>query len=128
MPKHQNILLVDDNEINNLLHERLIEMSDFGAPVVVKQSAMEALDFLRSVATTPEQIPEYIFLDIRMPVMDGFGFMDEFRNLPENVTGKTKVILLSSTLDPEDNEKAKKYTHVVKMLLKPLTVDQLSSL
>lgn len=127
MPKHQNILLVDDNEINNLLHERLIEMSDFGSPVVVKQSAMEALDYLRSVAANPEQTPSIIFLDIRMPVMDGFGFLDEFQKMPDNVT-KAKVILLSSTLDPEDNEKAKRYPHVVKMLLKPLTVEQLSSL
>jgi CheY-like chemotaxis protein len=128
VPKHQNILLVDDNEINNLLHERLIEMSDFGASVVVKQSAMEALDYLRSIANNPDQIPSVIFLDIRMPVMDGFGFMDEFQKLPDAVSSKSKVILLSSTLDPEDNEKAKKYPHVVKMLLKPLTVDQLSSL
>ena len=128
MPKHRNILLVDDNEINNLLHERLIEMSDFGAPVVVKQSAPEALDFLNSVANAPEQIPEFIFLDIRMPIMDGFGFMDEFQKMPETLTGKSKVILLSSTLDPEDNEKAKRYPHVVKMLLKPLTVDQLNSI
>jgi CheY-like chemotaxis protein len=127
VPKHQNILLVDDNEINNLLHERLIEMSDFGAPVVVKQSAMEALDYLRSVANNPDEIPEIIFLDIRMPVMDGFGFMEEFQKLPDSVRNKTKVVLLSSTLDPEDNAKAKNYPHVVKMLLKPLTVDQLSS-
>ncbi len=128
MPKHRNILLIDDNDINNLLHERLIEMSDFGAPVVVMQSAPEALDFLRSIADTPEAIPEFIFLDIRMPIMDGFGFMDEFQKLPGLFTEKSKVILLSSTLDPEDNERAKRYPHVVKMLLKPLTVDQLNSI
>ncbi|HZG00782.1 MAG TPA: response regulator [Chitinophagales bacterium] len=128
MPKHRNILLVDDNEINNLLHERLIELSDFGAPVVVRQTAPEALEFLLSIADSPDQIPEFIFLDIRMPIMDGFGFMDEFQKMPEALTGKSKVILLSSTLDPEDNEKAKRYPHVVKMLQKPLTVDQLNSI
>jgi CheY-like chemotaxis protein len=128
VPKHNNILLVDDNEINNLLHERLIEMSDFGAPVVVQQSAMEALDYLRSIATDPAKIPEVIFLDIRMPVMDGFGFLDEFEKFPDDVKSKAKVVLLSSTLDPEDNQRAKQYPRVTKMLLKPLTVDQLSSL
>jgi CheY-like chemotaxis protein len=128
VPKHKHVLLVDDNEINNLLHERLIEMSDFGEQVVVQQSATEALDYLRSVANDPALIPEVIFLDIRMPVMDGFGFMEEFQKLPDSITGKTKVILLSSTLDPEDNTKAKNYRHVIKMLLKPLTVEQLNAL
>ena len=128
MPKHKNVLLVDDNEINNLLHERLIEMSDFGEQVVVQQSAIEALDYLRSIANEPDKIPDVIFLDIRMPVMDGFGFLDEFQKFPNTLSEKSKVILLSSTLDPDDNAKAKNYPHVVKMLLKPLTVDQLSSL
>ena len=121
-------MLVDDNEINNLLHERLIEMSEFGEKVVVQQSATEALDYLRSVANDSDKIPDIIFLDIRMPVMDGFGFMDEFQKLPDSIVSKSKVILLSSTLDPEDNIKAKKYSHVIKMLLKPLTVDQLAVL
>ena len=128
MPKHKNVLLVDDNEINNLLHERLIEMSDFGEQVVVQQSATEALDYLRTVANDPDKIPDVIFLDIRMPIMDGFGFLDEFQKFPDAVTGKSKVILLSSTLDPNDTDKAKKYPRVVKMLLKPLTVDQLTAL
>lgn len=128
MPKYKNILLVDDNEINNLLHERLIEMSDFGSPVIVKQSAEEALEHLKSVETDESQIPEIIFLDIRMPVMDGFGFLDEFQKMPEKIVGKSKVIMLSSTLDPEDNARAAKYPHVIKMLLKPLTMDQLGSI
>lgn len=128
MPKHKTVLLVDDNEINNLLHERLIEMSDFGESVVVQQSAIEALDYLRTVVDDPDKIPDIIFLDIRMPVMDGFGFLDEFKNLQESIVNKSKVILLSSTLDPGDNAKAKEYPHVIKMLLKPLTVDQLSSI
>ena len=128
MPKHKNVLLVDDNEINNLLHERLIEMSDFGEQVTVRQSATEALDYLRTVAGEPEKIPDVIFLDIRMPEMDGFGFLDEFGKFPEAITGKSKVILLSSTLDPDDNTRAKNYPQVIRMLLKPLTVDQLTSL
>ncbi len=111
-----------------MLHERLIEIADFGKNIVVKQTALEALDYLNSILSQPDLIPEIIFLDIRMPIMDGFGFLDEFQKLPASITSVSKVILLSSTLDPEDNAKAEKYPEVIKMLLKPLSVDQLASI
>jgi CheY-like chemotaxis protein len=126
VPKHNNVLLVDDNEVNNMLHSRLLEISEFGKDVVVMSSAPEALDYLKSIENDDSKIPEVIFLDIRMPIMDGFGFLDEFEKMP--IKDKSKVILLSSTLDPEDSQKATQYPSVVKMLLKPLTMDQLASL
>jgi CheY-like chemotaxis protein len=124
--KYNNILLVDDNEVNNMLHARLLEISDFGKAIEVKQSGPEALDYLKSIEGDDSKIPEIIFLDIRMPIMDGFGFLDEFEKMP--IKDKSKVILLSSTLDPEDSQKATKYPSVIKMILKPLSVDQLASL
>jgi CheY-like chemotaxis protein len=121
-------LLVDDNEVNNMLHERLIEIADFGKNIVVKNNALEALDYLNSILNQAELTPDIIFLDIRMPIMDGFGFLDEFQKLSDSIKTKSKVILLSSTLDPEDNARAAKYPEVIKMLLKPLSVDQLASI
>ncbi len=111
-----------------MLHERLIEIADFGKNIVVKQTAPEALEYLNSIIHQPELLPEIIFLDIRMPIMDGFGFLDEFQKLPDSIKNFSKVILLSSTLDPEDNARATKYPEVIKMLLKPLSVDQLSAI
>ncbi|MEI7669950.1 MAG: response regulator [Pseudomonadota bacterium] len=128
MPKFNNVLLIDDNEVNNLLHERLIEISEFGKSIVVKQSAPEALDYLKSIASDESLFPEIIFLDIRMPIMNGFGFLDEYESMPDGIKSKAKVVMLSSTLDPEDNDRASKNPHVIKMLLKPLTMDQLSTI
>lgn len=128
MPKFNHVLLIDDNEVNNLLHERLIEISEFGKSVVVKQSAPEALDYLNSIIEDESLFPEIIFLDIRMPIMDGFVFLEEYEKMPDNIKAKAKVIMLSSTLDPEDNERASKNPRVIKMLLKPLTMEQLSTI
>lgn len=128
LPKYNNVLLIDDNEVNNLLHERLIELSDFGKHVKVIQLAPDAIQYLLQVANQPESIPDIIFLDIRMPIMDGFGFLDEFQKMPDSIRRNTKIILLSSTLDPNDNTRAALYPEVIKMMIKPLNMGQLASL
>jgi CheY-like chemotaxis protein len=128
LPKYNNVLLIDDNEVNNLLHERLIELSDFGKHVKVIQHAPDAIQYLLQVANQPESIPDIIFLDIRMPIMDGFGFLDAFQKMPDSIRRNTKIILLSSTLDPNDNARAALYPEVIKMMIKPLNMGQLASL
>jgi CheY-like chemotaxis protein len=128
VPKFKNVLLIDDNEVNNMLHERLLEMSEFGESIVVYQAAPDGLEYLTSIANDDSKIPEIIFLDIRMPIMDGFGFLDAFNNLPDSIKLKSKVVMLSSTLDPEDNERAATYPVVIKMLMKPLNIEHLASI
>jgi CheY-like chemotaxis protein len=89
--------------------------------VVVKFSADAALDYLREVSTDPAQVPDVIFLDLNMPVKDGFGFLADFANLNENVKSKSKVIVLSSSISPDDINRASVNPHVYKYLNKPLS-------
>ena len=65
------------------------------------------------------KVPDIIFLDIRMPIIDGFGFLAEYVQLPETITRKPKVVMLSSTLDEQDYDKAKGFPQVVSFLVKP---------
>lgn len=127
-PRVENVLLVDDNEINNVMHERLLEISGFAKNIVVKSSAVDGLDYLRNEVPDEASAPDVIFLDIRMPIMDGFGLLAEFHTLPEYIQKKAKVVMLSSSLDEQDNEKAKTYPQVISFLVKPLSVDKLNSL
>ena len=69
--------------------------------------------------------PEVIFLDVYMPLMDGMGFLDEFKNLPESILEKTRIIVLSSTLDANDYRRVKKSPYVVKFWEKPLNKQKL---
>lgn len=121
MARFEQVLLVDDNEIDNFINERIITSSGFSANVTVKFSADAALDYLREVSDDPSRIPDVIFLDLNMPVKDGFGFLADYANISDAVKSKAKVIVLSSSISPDDINRASVNPHVFKYLNKPLS-------
>lgn len=126
-PRYKNVLLIDDNEIDILVNKKLIEGEKFAEQVSSAFSAAEALKALKANAGKPS-FPELIFLDIIMPMMDGFGFLDEFAKLPEEVTKNCKIIMLSNTESFKDLNRANKSRFVYKFLNKPLTEQVLAAI
>jgi CheY-like chemotaxis protein len=118
--------MVDDNEIDNLIHGRVLDSVNYASKRIVKNSAIDALDYLRANLHNPSNFPDLILLDINMPEMNGFGFLDEFEKLPASVIGKTSVILLTSSLSFNDLEKSHKYKSIKKYVNKPLRADELA--
>src|SRR5580693_8464796 len=104
--RFKRVLLVDDNDIDNFINERIITSSFFSEKVEVKTSAQAALDFLKANASNAEVLPQVIFLDLNMPVMDGFAFLEEYKKLPDTIKGNCKIVVLSSSISPEDINKA----------------------
>lgn len=115
------VLLVDDNDTDNFISKRIIEITKFSSRVEVKSSGKGALDYLREHQNTVEQIPSIIFLDINMPIVDGFVFLYEFEKFNELVKNKSKVIILSSSDNKRDIDKIVNNNHVIKFITKPLT-------
>jgi CheY-like chemotaxis protein len=126
--RFKRVLLVDDNDIDNFINERIITSSFFSEKVIVKTSAQAALDFLKDNASNSEVLPEIIFLDLNMPVMDGFAFLNEYEKLPDNVKKSTKIIVLSSSISPEDINRASTNPFVKKYLNKPLAEKYLEAI
>jgi CheY-like chemotaxis protein len=126
--RFKRVLLVDDNDIDNFINERIITSSFFADKVVVKTSARAALDFLRDNVSNPETLPEVIFLDLNMPVMDGFAFLEEYKNIPDSAKGACKIVVLSSSISPEDINKAFTNPLVKKYLNKPLAEKYLEAI
>jgi CheY-like chemotaxis protein len=115
------VMLVDDNDTDNFISKRIIEITDFADRVEVKNSGKSALDYLTANQDTPENLPSIIFLDINMPVVDGFVFLYEFENFRELVRTKCKVIILSSSDNKRDIDKIVNNNYVIKFITKPLT-------
>ncbi len=126
------VMLIDDNEIDNFINERMIKGCHFSENVYVNTGTQSAMEFLRNLTVKDEvkkeHLPSIIFLDINMPILDGYHFLDEFEKLDQTLTGKIKVIMLTSSIDPSDLTRSKDYKSVVGFLHKPLTQDSLKTL
>ncbi len=113
-------MLIDDNELDNFINKKLLENEKFADTINVHQSAQSALDEIKRNENSPDQLPQIIFLDIMMPHMDGFGFLEELGKLSDNIRKTSKVIMLSTSESFKDLNRANQSRFVYKFLNKPL--------
>jgi CheY-like chemotaxis protein len=117
----ESILLVDDDEINNFLNAMIIEETDLAHNIKTYTSAEKALQYLKeSVKNKKKDLPELILLDVNMPEMDGWDFLEEYKKIIGTNLKRTKLMMLSSSMHERDVSKAKSYKFVVDYLPKPL--------
>ena len=115
------VMLVDDNDTDNFISKRIIEITKFAKEVEIKNSGKSALEYLEQNKDNENKLPNIIFLDINMPIVDGFVFLYEFEKFDQILKDKCKVIILSSSDNKRDIDKIVNNNHVVKFITKPLT-------
>ena len=119
------ILIIDDDPITLMLCKMVITKASFSNEIVTTKNGEEALqyfDTLKQIKTNGKlKIPQMIFLDLNMPVMGGWEFLERFHTVDYSDYNDIKIIVLSSTVDPEDLEKSKKYPMVIDFLSKPIS-------
>jgi CheY-like chemotaxis protein len=128
MAKYNSVLLIEDDSITIMVCDRIMKMYAFSSHVISKTNGHDALLYLQELTQKNEPIPEIIFLDINMPVMNGWDFLQEFELLKIDSNKVPHVFILSSTVDPEDAKRALSFTCVKGSLSKPLTKQHLEQI
>ena len=129
--KYRTVMLIDDNEIDNLINQKMIEAAAITENIYTHTGAKSAIEFLRNMEqldVADQVLPDVIFLDIDMPLMDGFQFLDEFEKLSDATKSKCKIVMLTSSINPQDFNRSKKYDNVKLYLNKPLSQESIQQL
>src|SRR5580692_5067308 len=126
--KYKKAMVIDDNQIDLYIAEMVMATTKFSEKVVCVSSAKEALAYLKPLYENPVELPGLIFLDINMPEMTGFDFLNEYQHLPENIRKKCIIMMLTTSLDENDRKQAEDNQFVKRFLNKPLDRDKIAQL
>src|SRR5471030_1088456 len=124
-----SILLVDDDEINNFISIKLIRKAVDNADIKACLNGRFAIEDLAKIQKNdPDRLPDYILLDINMPIMNGWEFLDEYKRLNIDPSGKSKIFIISSSVFSNDINKARSYPLVKSFISKPLSVEKIKEM
>jgi CheY-like chemotaxis protein len=128
MKKINTVCIVDDDDIYQFTVKHEIERTHLVDQVKSFSDGEQAIHFLKQAAHIPALLPDILFLDINMPIMDGWDFLDEFAQLNHDLDKKITIYMVSSSNNQKDVERAKRFDEVTDYLIKPVTRDKLTLL
>jgi CheY-like chemotaxis protein len=120
-----HILIIDDDEINNFIAAKLIDKIPPKAKVSTCLNGQEGIDFIKSFINNEEGIPDVVFLDINMPIMNGWEFLEEFETIKDQFKKKIVINMLSSSVYNDDISKSQTFSTVNRFISKPLTIEKI---
>lgn len=125
--KPASVMIIDDNEIDLFVIQRTLENFNYSDIITAYRSPVKAMQFFEKIDQSKEfeRLPEIILLDIIMPGMTGFEFLDKFRTLSKEIKERVKFIIVTSSDYSQDKKKSEDYDNVIKYVVKPLSQDDL---
>ena len=125
MKTHKKIFIIDDEEILRFIAKTIAKKIDNCINITTFNNGYEAISSLKQLLISMDDLPDVILLDINMPVMDGWQFLDEFIKIKPQFLKEVAIYILSSSSSVEDIDKTKNYGEIVGYLIKPIEVNAL---
>ena len=122
MGKLNSSCIIDDDDIFIYGTKKIMKKIDFCDEIIVFNNGQEAMDGLKQLAAENKKLPSVIFLDINMPIMDGWEFLEDFIKIPNNNREHVTIYIISSSIDPMDIQKVQMYGLVNNYILKPIRI------
>lgn len=118
-----NLIIIDDEPLQHFIMERMLSLylSNSVDHITYSSNAIEILKFLETNRNNADELPDIIFLDLNMPVMNGWDFLDSYKRLQQKVAKSITIYVVSSSIDPGDILRSKKYLSVKDYIIKPMT-------
>jgi response regulator of citrate/malate metabolism len=126
--KLSNLTIVDDDPMSSFYIKRLAELGEVANIITIYNNAQGALDYLLNYRKTDQNLPDIILLDIYMPGIDGWGFLQEFTKLKDTLDKKIEIYIISSSTHPQDISRAKAIPEVKDYFQKPVTMELLKEI
>ncbi len=128
MEKVKSLAIIDDDNLFVFLIKKAISLANVVENINVFNNGLDALNYMKENTMDPEKIPDVIFLDLSMPVMDGWQFLEEFVKLMPAMTHKVRIYIVSSSISPHDISRARAISAVSDFLIKPISRERLIDL
>jgi len=117
----KTICVIDDDELYQFLIKKELGKSDLVGKIQLFSDGEKALNYIVENKDNADSLPDIIFLDISMPVMNSWEFLDSYNDIKEDLSKEIKILIVSSSFDSRDIERAKEYSEISKYLIKPIT-------
>ena len=127
MSQVDRVCIIDDDPIFVYGTKRIIAEMNFCDNIIVFENGQDAIDGFIAMSEQKEDLPAIVFLDLNMPIMNGWDFLEDFVKIPNQNREKVVIYIISSSIDPRDLERIKNYKVVNNYILKPLSEDDLKS-
>lgn len=124
-PRVGTVAIIDDDPVYQTITHKRLTRRELAGNVLIFCDGQEAIEFFRLRGSDPQLLPDLILLDLNMPIMDGWDFLDEYRTLLPQLKKKVAICVVTSSISPEDSERALNSQGVIAFISKPVSDEEL---